>query len=58
MFNFDDNVCATIVLLNRLRQKYRKIIIFAIYHSISFYRNSLPALFVPFVAHSMLISKF
>ncbi len=36
MFNFDDNVRATIVLLNRLR-KYRKIIIFAIYHSISSY---------------------
>jgi|GEM_PF-4990246 len=37
MFNFDDNVRATIALLNRLAQKYRKIIIFAIYHSISFY---------------------
>jgi len=42
MFNFDDNVRATIVLLNRLRQKYRKIIIFAIYHSISFYRQFSP----------------
>ena len=42
MFNFDDNVCATIALLNRLRQKYRKIIIFAIYHSISFYRQFSP----------------
>ena len=42
MFNFDDNVRATIALLNRLRQKYRKIIIFAIYHSISFYRQFSP----------------
>ena len=42
MFNFDDNVRATIILLNRLAQKYRKIIIFAIYHSISFYRQFSP----------------
>ena len=42
MFNFDDNVRATIVLLNRLGQKYKKIIIFAIYHSISFYRQFSP----------------
>jgi len=37
MFNFDEKVRATIILLNRLGQKYKKIIIFAIYHSISYY---------------------
>ena len=37
MFNFDDNVRATIVLLNRLGKNTKKIIIFAIYHSISYY---------------------
>ena len=57
MFNFDDNVRATIVLLNRLRQKYRKIIIFAIYHSISFYRQFSPrptSTIIARVAHTLL----
>ena len=56
MFNFDDNVRATIALLNRLRQKYRKIIIFAIYHSISFYRQFSPrptSTIIARVAHTL-----